>query len=211
MYFPNLQGYTLSGKTNVMSDTTSVLRGKTSIVRVTSQQWAEKQTDTFIGKKKNPELAKAMEELKGQGLQKVAITFEWKWRYMFLLWLFHGRRRRMIPKEDWGRNIVVRMGFKPHIRDSIQVTNRLVGYVYLVDSQCRIRWFGCGNADDEERAQLVSAVKRLAAEGATDSGTRPARRLIQSEDASDRELRPAGVKQAASTSSRTPKVQTLKM
>ena len=39
--------------------------------------------------------------------------------------------------------------------------NPKVGHVYLLDKDCKIRWAGCGDANDEEKESLVKAVRRL--------------------------------------------------
>lgn len=37
-----------------------------------------------------------------------------------------------------------------YLRDDLGMTNRHVGYVYLVDEQCRVRWAGCADPMPEE-------------------------------------------------------------
>lgn len=44
---------------------------------------------------------------------------------------------------------------------SIGMANGKVGYVYLVDKACRIRWAGSGDAVEGEREGLVACVKKL--------------------------------------------------
>lgn len=56
---------------------------------------------------------------------------------------------------------MVRRGLTDELRMDIGFINRRVGYVYLVDWDCKIRWAGSGNAEAEEREGLVNAVKRL--------------------------------------------------
>jgi len=50
------------------------------------------------------------------------------------------------------------------MREALGVGNSKVGYVYLVDSQCRVRWAGSGRADGGERKSLVRGVGRLVEE-----------------------------------------------
>ena len=47
------------------------------------------------------------------------------------------------------------------VKDEIGVLNSRVGYVYLVDEECRIRWAGCGNAQQEEKESLFKGIERL--------------------------------------------------
>lgn len=51
--------------------------------------------------------------------------------------------------------------------------NGRVGYVYLLDWECRIRWAGSGNAGVEEKAALVRGVARLQEEWQRIQAARP--------------------------------------
>ena len=63
-------------------------------------------------------------------------------------------------------------GFTDDMKVTIGMANAKVGYVYVVDSDCKIRWAGNGDAVEAEREGLVGAVRklveraRLAGEGA---------------------------------------------
>jgi len=46
----------------------------------------------------------------------------------------------------------------------LSLLNSQVGYVYLVDSSCKIRWAGSGHAWEGEVAGLNAAVQRLVQE-----------------------------------------------
>lgn len=50
-----------------------------------------------------------------------------------------------------------------YLREPLGMTNRHVGYVYLVDEQCRIRWAGCADAKPEEAEALRSCTGVLLA------------------------------------------------
>ncbi len=45
--------------------------------------------------------------------------------------------------------------------------NRLVGYVYLLDREGRVRWRGCGFPDDEEVGWLLGATRQVLSEECT--------------------------------------------
>ena len=160
LYFPNMQGYTLAAP-STYSDTTSVLSGKTSIVSVCSGKWAEDQTSTFLGEKQNPELAKLVEELRKEGLQRVWINIEEDWLKAWVVRLTLGSVKRRLKSEDWGRYFVVTKGINDGVKMSIGMANSKVGHVYLVDSSCRIRWAGNGDATEGEKEGLVAVVKKL--------------------------------------------------
>ncbi|KAF6220959.1 hypothetical protein HO133_002640 [Letharia lupina] len=160
LYFPNMMGYTLATPSTTTS-TTSVLTDKTSIVSVFSGTWAERQTLTFVGEKRNPALAVEVEKLEGEGLQRVWINVEEDWMKAGLIRLFLGSSKKGKSRAEWGRSFVVRRGVDDDVRDSIGMANGKVGYVYLVDGNCRIRWAGSGDADPGEREGLIGVARRL--------------------------------------------------
>lgn len=160
LYFPNMQGYTIDAPRKV-ADVTSVLAGKTSIVSVCSGTWAEQQTLTFVGEKENPGLAKEVERLENGGLQRVWINIEEDWMKAWLVRLFLGWQKKRLKRGEWGRSFVVRRGVEEDVKLSIGMANGKVGYVYLVDGACRIRWAGSGDAAEGEREGLLACVRRL--------------------------------------------------
>jgi len=59
------------------------------------------------------------------------------------------------------------------MREAIGVGNSRVGYVYLVDGLCRVRWAGSGNAKGREKESLVKGVRKLAEEWKVEQGLVP--------------------------------------
>ena len=161
LYFPNMQGYTLADPRNIY-DTTSILRGKISIVRLSSEQWAQSQCESFTDDIQNPLLVEETERLKDKGVQMVNINIEEQWSKAILVRLSVRWHRKEVPKEEWPNTFMVRKGINDYTRRDLGVPNPRVGHVYVVDQNCKIRWAGCGNANDEERDSLVMAVRRLA-------------------------------------------------
>ena len=49
----------------------------------------------------------------------------------------------------------------PQLKQPLGITNKHVGYVYLVDPAGKIRWAGCGFATPEEREALRRGVAVL--------------------------------------------------
>lgn len=160
LYLPNMMGYTLATPSKHTS-TTSVLAGRTSIVSVFSGSWAEQQTLSFVGERQNPGLAREVERLEGDGVQRVWINVEEDWMKAGLIRLFLRGGKEGKSEAEWGRSFVVRRGVSDEVKDSIGMANGKVGYVYLVDGNCRIRWAGSGDADTGEREGLVGVVRRL--------------------------------------------------
>jgi len=162
LYFPNLHGETLL-KDKILRDTTPVLEDKVSVVSVFSSQWAENQAATFTSEKTNPELHQA---IKGSGgaAQMVQINIEENaWKHMLIKLFMSGLRRR-VGVDNWGRYFIVRKGITDEMRDAIGLLNSKVGYTYLLDGQCRIRWGGSGPSVGDEKDGLVRGVRRLVEE-----------------------------------------------
>jgi mitochondrial ATPase complex subunit ATP10 len=172
LYFPNMWGQTLSKSGDGPDggrDTTNVLQGKISVVGIQSGQWAEEQVDTFVSKKENPQLQEIIESSGGL-VQRADINIQGDWGRAMLVKLFKGRIRNMIPDDRWERYFLVRLardtklGLTDEIRDAMGFLNSQVGYVYLLDPQCRIRWAGSGHAWKGEVESLNAGVRRLLTE-----------------------------------------------
>jgi len=83
-----------------------------------------------------------------------------------LIRLFMGNLKRRLPVEAHGRYFLVRRGITEDMRDEIGLLNSKVGYVYLVDSECRIRWAGSGRAEPGERESMLGGLVKLLQEPA---------------------------------------------
>lgn len=91
----------------------------------------------------------------------------------WIIQLFAGPLRKQVGKENWDKYFIVRRGISDEIRETIGLLNSKVGYVYLVDKDCRIRWAGSGLAEPEERQGLAKGVQRLLDEMSKEGGTKP--------------------------------------
>ncbi len=165
LYFPNLHGPTLlkrdvAGNPVETFDTTPLLLGRASIVTIFSGMWAEKQADSFISPENNPALHELLRASNGRA-QIVRVNVEEDLLKAWLVKLFQFRLRQQVGEENWGKYFMLRRGFSDEIRESIGVLNSKVGYTYLVDHNCRIRWAGSGEADPAEREGLVKSAQRI--------------------------------------------------
>ncbi|KAF2761553.1 hypothetical protein EJ05DRAFT_472534 [Pseudovirgaria hyperparasitica] len=159
LYFPNFHGFTLESSSP--TDTTTVLNGKVSIVSVYSSQWGSNQVETFVGKKENPAVEAALAAYPGVA-QRVDINVEENWLKQMLLWLFKPNLRKVTPKDRHGKYFIVTKGVSNEIRETIGlIANAKVGYVYLVDEKCRIRWAACADASEKEKRTLSEGVHWL--------------------------------------------------
>jgi len=163
LYFPNLHGTTIAKDSDAPSkitDTTPILEGRASVVTVFSSMWAERQAQSFTSAAANPALHELLRSSAGRA-QLVQVNVEEDALKAWLIRLFVGSLRRRVGKENWGRYFLVRKGITDEIRESIGVLNSKVGYTYLVDHNCRIRWAGSGDAEPDEREGLVKGVQRV--------------------------------------------------
>ena len=168
-YFPNLRGYTLENTSSANKDTTDVLKGRVSLVSAFSGLWAERQVRSWAeGNDGLRELLSSTKEApprrdgdKDGGMQTIDINIEPTRLRAALVYLFTRNLRSQRPALEWSRYFIVRRGVTQDIRDAMGYVNGKAGYVALVDSECRIRWAGCGEATVEEKGRLVKAAKRL--------------------------------------------------
>lgn len=162
LFFPNLFGRTLLKTDKEPHDTTPLLRGKASVITVFSSQWAENQVNSFVSKEANPALHQVLAEEKLA--QMVSVHVEENAARAWLVKMFMGSLRKKTPEKDWNKYFLVRGGITDHIRESIGLLNSKVGYTYLVDQHCRIRWAGSGPSEPEEREGLAKGLRRLVRE-----------------------------------------------
>lgn len=146
----------------VEGDTTDVVKGKVTIVKLISTDWADIQCESFVGKQQNKELWEYMEEpgVK-ETAQLVEINIEPNPLKYWLVRLFMGRLRRLKGEAQWKRYFLVKDGFDDDIKDALGVWNGMIGYVYLLDPQCKVRWAGNGDAREDERENVVKCLRRL--------------------------------------------------
>ena len=137
-----------------------------SLVSVICTEWAASQVDSFVSPTSNPALAELMTSYaSAQGVaQHVTINVEENPLKAFMVRLFFPRLRKRLGRARWGTYFLNRRGLSDDLRDALAMWNSKVGYLYLVDGQCRIRWAANGEAREEEKESLVRCVRRLADE-----------------------------------------------
>ncbi|KAL5621525.1 hypothetical protein BROUX41_006425 [Berkeleyomyces rouxiae] len=158
LYFPNLHGVTLE-KAGLERDTTPVLTGKASIVTMLSGRWAETQIDAWVNSVKNPELAEILKN--NPEAQIVRCNVEENSVKAWMIKLFMSSIRRGFAEQDWDKYFIIKKGITDSIREHIGYLNSKVGYIYLVDQHCRIRWAGSGPPHPVESESLVKGLQRV--------------------------------------------------
>lgn len=170
LFFPNLIGRTLADRT--WQDTTAVLEGHVSVVAVFSTAWAELQCATFLT---------GLETITTP-VQRVDINVEQNPIKAALVKLFVPLIRRRLPAVQHARYFIVQKGLDDETMQRMGFWNGRVGYVYLLDWDCRIRWAGSGNAGVEEKAALVKGVMKLQDEWRKMEAERPVKRKKKEEE-----------------------------
>lgn len=170
LWFPNFYGKTLAkglarierkdGYRGLGRDTVSVMRGKVSVVSIVSSMWAKAQVDTFVSAEHNPELQVVLQGSKDVA-QRVWINMEDNWIRWWLLQTFRNNLRKGKSEEEQRRYFMVRRGVNDVMKEAIGLMNDKVGYVYLVDEDCKIRWAGSADAEDGEKESMVRSLKKL--------------------------------------------------
>ena len=103
-------------------------------------------------------------------VQRIDVNIQGDWIRAWLVKIFSGRLRKMISPDRWDKYFMIKLprdirrGLTDDVRDAMGLLNSQVGYVYLVDSSCKIRWAGSGHAWEGEVAGLNAAVQRLVQE-----------------------------------------------
>lgn len=175
LYFPNMWGETLSPDGDGPDggrDTTDTLRGKVTVVAFHGPRWAELQVETFLAPDKNPELKEIIKNSNGTA-QQVNINIQENIFHQWFVKMYKGRMRKTLSQDMWNRYFLVkiaqdtRQGLTDEIRDAMGLLNKNVGYVYLLDTDCRIRWAASGNAWTGEVNNLNAGLKRLIEENAS--------------------------------------------
>ncbi|KAL3962095.1 hypothetical protein ACCO45_003618 [Purpureocillium lilacinum] len=172
LFFPNLYGETLLKTDTAPRDTTPLLAGRASVVSIFSSQWAEQQVASFTSRTANPALHDLVAREPGLA-QLVNVNYEDNAGKAWLVRLFRGSLRKRFPEQDWDKYFLVRRGITDSIRESIGLLNTKVGYTYLVDHHCRIRWAGSGTGHPDEVEGLTKGLARLVDEIKRDAA-RPA-------------------------------------
>ena len=126
------------------------------------------QTRSFTDDNNNLELGALISQQQNEGrktgaplLQRVEINVEPDWMKALIVRIFMGGIRKQRRKEDWERYFLVKRGVTDEVREAMGMANSKVGYVYLVDWHCRIRWAGSADAEQAEKEGLVAGVQRV--------------------------------------------------
>ncbi|CAG8484552.1 3184_t:CDS:2 [Paraglomus occultum] len=150
LYMPNVKGSTLS-KANV--DTTSLLRGKISLLVGCFNRFGEQQLHSFT----DPFL-KTFSNKPNIGL--VELNMLHKFINKLILKLSMPYLRSNTPMARHNSYVIVSEDIE-FIRKALHMTNVHRGYAFLIDPDCRIRWAAHGNATEQEVRTMLNLTNLL--------------------------------------------------
>ncbi|KAL8280572.1 hypothetical protein RQP46_006895 [Phenoliferia psychrophenolica] len=143
-YFPDIEGVRLTDK--AVTHTTDLFKNKVSVVVFSSFQSSEEHINSFV----RPTLSDLSAD---PSFQYVYINLQENPLKGFLVTMFLSSLRQKIPKEQQASYLLSHQSLE-YLREPMGMTNKHVGYVFLVDDQCRIRWAGCDWATPVEEESL---------------------------------------------------------
>ncbi|KAF8587188.1 hypothetical protein K439DRAFT_1630891 [Ramaria rubella] len=144
LYFPDVTGVSLTPQETV--HTTSIFEGRISIISMISSTRSEEHVKSFTTSALEAHQSNPLFRFLQVNLQENPLKG-------FLVSLFLSAIRSRTAVHLQSTYIVSRQNME-YLREPMGMTNKHVGYVYLVDEKCRIRWAGCGFAAEEEPESL---------------------------------------------------------
>ncbi|CAD6567825.1 MAG: Mitochondrial ATPase complex subunit atp10 [Tremellales sp. Tagirdzhanova-0007] len=152
LYFPNIGGRDLHGeKTN----TTKLFTGRTTVLSITNTRLSEEHTQSFV--------RPVLEDQKGKpGFSFVQINHQANLLKSMLVSLFTSSLRRAIPETRWGTYMLARGEWSEvDVCEPLGIENKIIGFVFLIDASCKVRWAGCGQANEKEVQALRQGTEVL--------------------------------------------------
>ncbi|KAI6107585.1 ATPase assembly factor ATP10 [Pisolithus croceorrhizus] len=135
LYFPNVTGSRLD--TREQAHTTDMCQRRVSVIAMLSTRMSEVHVKGFVA----PTNAQYFINLQENLLKS------------WLVSLFLASIARSVPRELHPTYLVSSQNMQ-YVREALGMTNKHVGYVYLVDENLKVRWAGCADAKAEETRAL---------------------------------------------------------
>ncbi|KAI6148539.1 ATPase assembly factor ATP10 [Pisolithus tinctorius] len=144
LYFPNVTGSRLD--TREEAHTTDMCQGRVSVIAMLSTRMSEVHVKGFVA----PTNARYLSNSRYQYIQ---INLQENLLKSWLVSLFLTSIARSVPRELHPTYLVSSQNVE-YVREPLGMTNKHVGYVYLVDENLKVRWAGCADAKVEETRAL---------------------------------------------------------
>ncbi|EGG06757.1 uncharacterized protein MELLADRAFT_48252 [Melampsora larici-populina 98AG31] len=151
LYFPDIKGIAISNKQ--MAHTTDLFDDKVTLLAVESTRMSEEHTRSFY--------TEPTRMLAGEpDFQLVRLNVQENPLKSWLVSLFINNLKRNVPAHQQSRYLLSNQNLE-YFREPLGMANKLLGYVYLVDWDKKIRWAGCGFANAEEMRGLFTSSRAL--------------------------------------------------
>ncbi|EPS95630.1 hypothetical protein FOMPIDRAFT_130972 [Fomitopsis schrenkii] len=140
LYFPDIVGTNLKSEHNI--HTTGLCAGKVSVIAMLTTRVSELQVVNYIKPTHEQYSSHPMYRYVQVNLQENLLK-------SLLVSMFTSSIRKTVPEELWESYLVSSQNMD-YVRYDMGMTNSRIGYVYLVDEQCKIRWAACADPMVEE-------------------------------------------------------------
>ncbi|WWC71694.1 uncharacterized protein I206_105652 [Kwoniella pini CBS 10737] len=152
LYFPDISGKSLLGNE---VHTTDLLKGRVTLVSVIATRLSEEHEQSFT--------QPVLEDVAGHPeFNFVQINHQENKLKSLLVSFFISSLKRIVPEDRWGSYMISGGEWSSmDITSPLGIDNKLLGYIYLVDQNLKVRWAGCGTATPEESQALRRATAVL--------------------------------------------------
>ncbi|KAH8829027.1 ATPase assembly factor ATP10 [Flagelloscypha sp. PMI_526] len=151
LYFPNISGKSLDKGTT--KHTTTLCFGKISVISMLSTRISEIHCQTYT---KDTRAAYDNHPY----FQHIQINVQENVLKSILVKIFSSSLRSSVPPQDHPLYLISSQNLD-FVRDPMGLVNSRIGYVYLVDENCKIRWAAGSNAMRNEAADLQTCTGLL--------------------------------------------------
>ncbi|KAF9093736.1 Mitochondrial ATPase complex subunit atp10 [Mortierella sp. AD031] len=161
LYMPNIIGTSL--KTSEPVELVDLLRGKISLVAVSGTRFGEEHIESYMTPflKRWPMTGAGSNSSK---VQLVELNIQENPLKAGLVRMMVPFVKKTIPEERHANYVLHYKSIK-HLKDPLSMQNSYLGYVFLVDSNCKIRWGAHGPATEAEVKTLLESVQKLSERG----------------------------------------------
>ncbi|CAG8698123.1 7665_t:CDS:2, partial [Funneliformis caledonium] len=150
LYIPNINARSLL-KSNI--DTVDLLKDNTTLFAVYFNRFGENHVKSYI----EPFLAEFSNKPK---IQLMQLNVETNILKSLILKLFIPSIRSAIP-QSLHKTYLFHFRNDQTLHEALNIRNSYRGYVFVIDADCKIRWFAHGDATQKEIETMLKIIKNL--------------------------------------------------
>ncbi|KAF9922034.1 Mitochondrial ATPase complex subunit atp10 [Linnemannia zychae] len=156
LYMPNIIGTSL--ETSQPVELVDLLKGKISLLAISGTRFGEEHIETYMTPFLNRWPMKG--RVNTSKVQLVELNVQENPLKAGLVKMMMPFVRKNIPEERHA-NYMLHYKSIRSLREPLSMQNSYLGYVFLIDSNCKIRWGAHGPATEEEIKTLLESVQKL--------------------------------------------------